>query len=86
MRRVGSLWHKRHWRSNTMKYSTSRWTTLFKIYFQGATSDDIAILQLADEVDLAQYHPVCLPRKSDGTTFDGKTALAIGELNRSVTC
>ena len=53
---------------------------VFKIRFQGATIDDIAILELADEVDLAQYHPVCLPRKSDRTTFDGKTALAMGEL------
>ena len=47
--------------------------------FTGASRDDIAILRLAEEVDLTQHHPACLPRKSDKTTFDGKTALAMGE-------
>ena len=48
--------------------------------FTGASRDDIAILRLAEEVDLTKYPPACLPRKSDRTTFDGKTALAMGEL------
>ena len=42
--------------------------------------NDIAILRLAEEVDLSKYAPACLPQKSDRTekTYDGKTAIAVG--------
>ena len=39
---------------------------------------DIAILQLAKEVDLNTYTPACLAKTSDTTTFDGKTAWVYG--------
>ena len=44
------------------------------------SNSDVAILYLAKEVDLTTYTPVCLPSSSDTTAFDGKTALAVGEL------
>ena len=40
--------------------------------------NDIAILKLAEEVDLSKYTPACLPRP--GENFVGKTALAMGML------
>jgi len=40
--------------------------------------NDIAILEMAKEVDLTRYTPVCLARASDNTTFDGKKALVYG--------
>ena len=42
--------------------------------------NDIAILRLAEKVDLSKYAPACLPQKSDRTekTYDGKTAIAVG--------
>ena len=42
-------------------------------------NNDIVILELAEEVDLATYTPACLAKSSDTTTFDGKTALVYGE-------
>ena len=39
---------------------------------------DVAILELAEVLDLAMYTPACLPRSSDATTFDGKKATAVG--------
>ena len=39
---------------------------------------DVAILELAEVLDLAMYTPVCLARSSDATTFDGKKATAVG--------
>ena len=44
------------------------------------SNNDIAILQLAQEVDLTTYTPVCLPSSSDTKAFDEKIALAVGEL------
>ena len=41
--------------------------------------NDIAIIELAEEVDLAIYTPACLAKTSDTTTFDGKNAWAYGE-------
>ena len=48
--------------------------------FKGAMENDIAILRLAEKVDLSKYAPACLPQKSDRTekTYDGKTAIAVG--------
>lgn len=46
----------------------------------GTINNDIAILELAEEVDLATYTPACLAKTSDTTTFDGKTALVYGEI------
>merc|ERR1711936_954987 len=41
-------------------------------------NNDIVVLELAEEVDLATYTPACLAKSSDTTTFDGKTALVYG--------
>ena len=40
---------------------------------------DTALLELSEDVDLATFTPACLARASDLTTFDNKTALAIGK-------
>ena len=42
--------------------------------------NDIAIIELAEEVDLAIYTPACLAKNSDTTTFDGQNAWAYGEI------
>ena len=39
---------------------------------------DVAILELAEVLDLAMYTPACLARSSDATTFDGKKATIVG--------
>ena len=41
--------------------------------------NDIAIIELAEEVDLAIYTPACLAKTSDTTTFDGQNAWAYGK-------
>jgi len=40
--------------------------------------NDIAIIELAEEVDLAIYTPACLAKTSDTATFDGQNAWAYG--------
>ena len=45
-----------------------------------ALNNDIAIIELAEEVDLSIYTPACLAKTSDNTTFDGKNAWAYGEI------
>ena len=48
--------------------------------YDRVTSDnDIAIIELAEEVDLTTYTPACLAKTSDTTTFDGKNAWVYGE-------
>ena len=42
--------------------------------------NDIAIIELAEEVDLTTYTPACLAKTSDTATFDGKNATAYGEI------
>ena len=42
--------------------------------------NDIALIELAEEVDLTTYTPACLAKTSDTTTFDGKNATAYGEI------
>ena len=42
--------------------------------------NDIAIIELAEEVDLSIYTPACLAKTSDTTTFDGKNASVYGNL------
>ena len=42
--------------------------------------NDIAIIEIAEEVDLSIYTPACLAKTSDTTTFDGKNALVYGNL------
>ena len=42
--------------------------------------NDIAIIELAEEVDLTIYTPACLAKTSDTTTFDGKNAWVYGEI------
>ena len=42
--------------------------------------NDIALIELAEEVDLAIYTPACLAKTSDTATFDGKNATAYGEI------
>ena len=41
--------------------------------------NDIAIIELAQEVDLTIYTPACMAKASDTTTFDGKNAWVYGE-------
>ena len=41
--------------------------------------NDIAIIELAEEVDLAIYTPACLAKTSDTATFDGQNAWAYGK-------
>ena len=44
-------------------------------------SNDITVIELAQEVDLNTYPPACLAKTSDATTFDGKTALVYGDID-----
>ena len=47
--------------------------------YNAATSrHDIAVLKLAEEVDIETYTPACMAQTSDEDTFYGKTALAYG--------
>ena len=46
----------------------------------GQSENDIAILELPEEVDLTIYTPACMAKTSDTSTFDGKKALAYGEI------
>ena len=39
---------------------------------------DLALLELAEDVDLATFTPVCLAREDDLNTFDNKIAEAAG--------
>ena len=39
---------------------------------------DVAILELAEVLNLAMYTPACLARSSDATSFDGKKATIAG--------
>ena len=49
-------------------------------YDDGLQLNDISILYLAQEVDLATYTPACLPTAGQSTAYDGKMALAAGNL------
>ena len=42
--------------------------------------NDIAIIELAQEVDLTTYTPACMAKTSDTNTFDGKNAWVYGEV------
>ena len=49
--------------------------------FDSSTDDnDIAIIELAQEVDLTTYTPACMAKTSDTSTFDGKNAWVYGEI------
>ena len=48
-------------------------------YHDSTIDNDIAIIELAEEVDLAIYTPACLAKTADTATFDGKNAWAYGE-------
>lgn len=41
-------------------------------------SNDITVIELAEELDLTVYIPACLAQTGDTTAFDGKTAQAYG--------
>ena len=45
---------------------------------KGSLNNDIAVLELEEEVDLKVYTPACLAKTSDATTFNGKNALVYG--------
>ena len=49
-------------------------------YNYSTYDNDIAIIELAEEVDLTIYTPACLAKTSDTTTFDGKNAWVYGEI------
>ena len=42
--------------------------------------NDIAIIELAQEVDLTTYTPACMAKTSDTNSFDGKNAWVYGEI------
>ena len=44
----------------------------------GSYDNDISLLYLTQEVDLATYTPACLPTAEDSTAYDGKMALTVG--------
>ena len=46
---------------------------------------DIAVIELAQEVDLTTYTPACMAKTSDTTTFDGKNAWIYGENTKRAT-
>ena len=49
--------------------------------FDSSTDDnDIAIIELAQEVDLTTYTPACMAKTSDTNSFDGKNAWVYGEI------
>ena len=43
-------------------------------------NNDIAIIELAKEVDLTTYTPACIAKTSDTNSFNGKTAWVYGEI------
>ena len=47
-------------------------------YNETTIDNDIALIELAEEVDLTTYTPACLAKTSDTATFDGKNATAYG--------
>ena len=49
-------------------------------YNETTIDNDIALIELAEEVDLTTYTPACLAKTSDTATFDGKNATAYGEI------
>ena len=52
-----------------------------KDYDSKKAINDIALLELGEEVDLKVYTPVCLPSKGDGGEFIGKRAWIYGNVN-----
>ena len=55
-------------------------------YDDSTIDNDIAIIELAEEVDLTIYTPACLAKTSDTTTFDGKNAWVYGEIKLLSPC
>ena len=54
--------------------------TVHEEYKSGLSfNKDIAILELAEEVDLTEYTPACMAKAEDDTTFADKKAWAYGE-------
>ena len=49
-------------------------------YDHDTSDNDITIIELAEAVDLSTYTPACMAKTSDTSTFDGKKALAYGEI------
>jgi len=47
-------------------------------YDKVTSNNDIALLKLAEEVDLNTYTPVCLPKTADNGKYDGKNAWVYG--------
>jgi len=46
--------------------------------YKRKNGSDIALLELAEEVDTSVYTPACLPKQSTDETYENKTATAIG--------
>ena len=48
----------------------------------GLLVDDqiVAVIELAEEVDVESYIPACLAKSTDATTWDGKNALVYGNI------
>ena len=54
--------------------------TLHEDFSNDFFGNDIAIIELPEEVDLTLYTPACMAKTSDTTTFDGKNAWVYGEI------
>ena len=58
--------------------------TIHENYNNSTFENDIGIIELPEEVDLTIYTPACMAKSSDTTTFDGKKALAYGEITVTI--
>ena len=48
--------------------------------YKSHPDEDIAIIELVQEVDLNIYTPACMAKTSDYSSFDDKNALAYGKI------
>ena len=52
--------------------------TLHENYTASPGPWDLAVVELAEAVDLNTYTPACIAKSTDATTFDGKMATVVG--------
>ena len=66
---------------NFIRISVKKYTN-HEDFNKGTFHNDITVIELAEEVDLAIFTPVCMAKSSDSTTFDGQNALVYGSIDR----
>ena len=54
--------------------------TIHEEYNHDNLNNDIAIIELDEEVDLTEFTPACMAKADDETTFDDQKAWAYGEI------